>query len=597
METYNKEYRSIYDYIKTMETITFTTKAYLCSGTQGSIYRVTIDKYTESLILKIIPTSIVSSREAIIHAKITEDMLSTKIPSDLFPWLFKSWIQDDETMLLMSYCNGYNLQDYPIREKYSYSSLPCHEHHFHQYLEWFWAKVLIRVSKAIEYLESQEVNHNDILFKNIMINQSNNDLIVTVIDFGSTSDKNFIIGKDLNHFLFILLEILKPGTSDSLFPNSLASILIPLLTQNQYAMVKIEGESNFEWGLRLHSGISSPSTSGANVGATVGKWLSGRNIDHLSNNNDKITEIGHDVIAKCEKSRIRAEQCLTGMLIGDVMGMPVHLDSRNFIIIKFMEEPGRFNGMYKNTGWPAGTLTENMHISLLLYHHLLDNGCQFVPSVIKTVINEYNQFKGENLIDSDVIAFVKQGKKFPISPYCLIRYLNLIVFHQDKPLQVLIQETLKIAKFFEESFEAIWYACLVNTIVWEMLKTGQLVESVDLALKSINTINNGTIRAEQQAFLRTFSHINFTGLDKSMTVSNSLRNALWCVFNGTTYDESVIKAINIKGYTATVGALVGFLAVLLGRPIPSDMSITFQLKNHNNVIQRGKSQIKHIGIT
>lgn len=567
-------YVQFLDYATTA-TIPFTTQEYLCSGTQGSIYRVTTPCYPDSLILKIVPDTPLARRESIVHAKVTEDMVAGKIPPNLFPWLFKSWIEPCESesnaYMLMSCCEGCTLHDYPIASEPS--------------LETFWINVLTRVSTAVDYLESQGVNHNDILFKNVIYDPSQSQ--TSVIDLGSVSADDFLIGKDLNHFIYILLTLLNPDDPNSLFPLSIASVLRPLLTVNPYTSAQELDETDFEYGLRLHSGVPSPSTSGGEILKVLGKWVSVTNTSSLNS----------AMSAKDPKSHTKTGDYFVGMLIGDAMGMPLHLDSKNFINVRFLEDSGRFAGLYRDSKFDAGTMTETCHLALLIHRHFSYNGGRFIPTVMKDATLDYWRLKSTTIADPDTIAYFKRGRKFPLSPYCLVRYLPLVLFHEENPLQLLFQDILKVATLFEDGSEAGHWACLVGAIVWNLRKqhpiensggTAEraLVQAFDNSLKAVN----GNLDPSQTGAVKTFSHVNSAGLQKSMTIADCLKNALWCVYNTTTYDDAIIKSVNIvKGYTATVGALAGVFSTAIGRPIPADWITAFRSKNTNNVVWNGMS--------
>lgn len=229
-------------------------------GSVGETFKLKvtgIPNLRDYYVVKTLAVNSQSNREKEILQLISQDMIKGNAPL-LFPFLYTSYVCGNTLHLVMQ------------PAEVSLSKVITGKS-----IEW-WATTLYQLSKAIYYLEEKQINHNDLTFDNIMFQNFSDDyleLALMLIDFGTASQgyyhharyPPFIIGRDLNYFLYILIF---RGAVQGYFPIKLAEELRPFLRWEN--IPPLYNENKFDYGLR-RTNIAQPNWNTS--GKHISRWL------------------------------------------------------------------------------------------------------------------------------------------------------------------------------------------------------------------------------------------------------------------------------------------------------------------------------------
>ena len=76
-----------------------------------------------------------------------------------------------------------------------------------------------------------------------------------------------------------------------------------------------------------------------------------------------------------------------------------------------------------------------------------------------------------------------------------------------------------------------------------------------------------------------FVNLNVSQIKSSGYVVDTLEASIWCILNTTSYEEAVLKAINLGEDTDTIGAITGSLAGIIYGSERIPQRWTSKLKN------------------
>lgn len=172
---------------------------YLRKETNGTLYKSdilvpNISNLNNPYNIKKMDINDNSITEKQILNEISRDILSTIAPK-LFPFIYQNYTCMNEIYLILqpSQMTINNVINIIGGDKIM--------------IQW-WIEILYQVSKAVEYLESKQINHNNLTLDTITLQYNTtdyNNVAIMLIDFGKATKNNFKIGKDmLDIFLHLI---------------------------------------------------------------------------------------------------------------------------------------------------------------------------------------------------------------------------------------------------------------------------------------------------------------------------------------------------------------------------------------------------------
>ncbi|GAB1856234.1 ADP-ribosylglycohydrolase family protein [Flavobacteriaceae bacterium MHTCC 0001] len=285
------------------------------------------------------------------------------------------------------------------------------------------------------------------------------------------------------------------------------------------------------------------------------------------------------------KTKVHA--ALFGLAVGDALGVPVEFLSRDSLrqlpVTNMME--------YGTHHQPKGTWSDDSSLAFCLTDSLL-NGYD-----LKDVATKFTQW-----MLSDI--WTPHGKVFDIgiqtrssignlerilseSDYEALKYLKYepdeFINGNGSLMRILPLLFYVKNKAIEKQFDIIWevsalthghirsaVSCLIYLRFAENIMNGLTLEKAYAETKeNIKQffLNREISEYEVNKFSRllndNFSLLNENEISSSGYVLDTLEASFWCLLNSGSYEETVLKAINLGGDTDTTGAVAGGLAGLV----------------------------------
>jgi ADP-ribosyl-[dinitrogen reductase] hydrolase len=275
----------------------------------------------------------------------------------------------------------------------------------------------------------------------------------------------------------------------------------------------------------------------------------------------------------------KIKDAILGLIVGDALGVPVEFKSRDYLD-KNPVTCMMGNGTYKQ---PIGTWSDDTSLTLATMDGLAKGEdsygimCKFVDwlydgkytahndvfdvgATTGQAISKFSEHLGINPIDCGLTEVDSNGNG------SLMRILPIALSNVNNSELDIINKAMEASKWTHGHITSqlccAWY-CLVAVNIYNGKK---LDESFELANNAINRYY-GEVEELVGVFdsrVVSRSYIRSTGY-----VVHGIEVAQWCLKTSTSYEEAVLKAINLGEDTDTNGAITGGLAGIYFGNIPS----------------------------
>ena len=276
-----------------------------------------------------------------------------------------------------------------------------------------------------------------------------------------------------------------------------------------------------------------------------------------------------------------------GLVVGDAMGVPVEFTSR---------EAGKLDPVTDMRGYgtysqPEGTWSDDSSMALATLVSIRDKGeidyndimdkfsdwCMYgaytpfdevfdIGIATSRAIMKYNngakplESGGETEWDNG------NGSLMRILPVCLY------IFEQEKDMKLSYDEAIDIihncsalthAHLRSKTACGIYYF-LVKAILDER---GEIIERLQLGVNNAfkyysKNIQNELDKYNRIASLSEFKYTTENQIKSTGYVVHTLEAVIWCLVNTSSYEEVILKAVNLGDDTDTIAAITGGLAGL-----------------------------------
>jgi len=268
---------------------------------------------------------------------------------------------------------------------------------------------------------------------------------------------------------------------------------------------------------------------------------------------------------------------LLGVAIGDALGVPVEFKTRDNLkqnpvtdMLKFMcwnQPRGTFSDDSSLAFCTAESLCRGFDIEDMAqtfvkwmvegywgaHYKVFDIGGTTKHSLLRVVKGESAEFSG-NFFDED------NGNG------SLMRILPLVFYLQkEKDIEIIYRKVKAVSSITHAHFRSV-FACFIYVLYcleilkdkdkFEAYKDMKVVLSKFLEDKKYNP-------AEIQLFDRILKYDMLyveSEIQSSGYVLHSLEASFWCFLNADSYEETVLRAVNLGGDTDTTAAIAGGLA-------------------------------------
>ncbi len=288
------------------------------------------------------------------------------------------------------------------------------------------------------------------------------------------------------------------------------------------------------------------------------------------------------------KNQVKA--VLFGVAIGDALGVPVEFKSRGHL----KENPVKGMIGFGSHNQPEGTWSDDSSLTFCLAeslsrsYSLEDLGNRFVNWYEQAYWTAHNEVFDVGIATSKAIQNLKKG----INPTMaggkseesngngsLMRILPLVFYIKEMPIEKRFQIVKEVSSLTHAHTRSVLACFIYLEVALQILLEYDLKDSLENMKSSVNDfLDNNAIcsQSELDRFHRILDrHSNesyeYNTIDKceeseiysSGYVLHSLEASLWCLLKTNSYEDAVLKAVNLGSDTDTTGAITGGLAGIL----------------------------------
>ncbi|MBS7256220.1 ADP-ribosylglycohydrolase family protein [Flavobacterium branchiicola] len=276
--------------------------------------------------------------------------------------------------------------------------------------------------------------------------------------------------------------------------------------------------------------------------------------------------------------RNKIESGLFGVAVGDALGVPVEFKSRTYLKENPVTEMFGFGSHHQ----PIGTWSDDSSLafclaeSLSVGYDLNDIARNFVKWYNADLWTPHGQVFDIGIATRHAILNIGKGYQpdlcggFSESDNgngSLMRILPLVFYLQkENNINVVYQSVKEVSSITHAHFRSV-FACFIYVVYcleilrdkdkFEAYKDMQFVLSKFLEDKSFNPVE---IALFDKILKNDISKYDESEIQSSGYVLHSLEASIWSFLNSNSYQETVIKAVNLGEDTDTTAAIAGGLA-------------------------------------
>lgn len=273
---------------------------------------------------------------------------------------------------------------------------------------------------------------------------------------------------------------------------------------------------------------------------------------------------------------------LYGFIVGDAMGVPVEFEDRE----KLINKPVTSMLGYGSHDVEAGVYSDDTSMTLatmdsiikqngiINYNDIADKFCNWVNNNEYTATNKifdigmttkYALIKYfNNKIDATMCGGTNINENgngslmrmLPIALYCFYKNIK-----DDNEIFTLVKNLSSITHAHDISI----LGCYIYVrYVISLLETKNKISSYHFIKKLDYSMFIEEVKLEYSRILFSdISTLNINDINSSGYVLDTLEAVFWIILNCSSYNESIIGAINLGGDTDTIGAITGSIAGIL----------------------------------
>jgi ADP-ribosyl-[dinitrogen reductase] hydrolase len=269
---------------------------------------------------------------------------------------------------------------------------------------------------------------------------------------------------------------------------------------------------------------------------------------------------------------------LFGLAIGDALGVPVEFESRAFL----KENPVTEMRGFGTHNQPIGTWSDDSSLTFCLVESLCkdfdlsDIARNFVKWYSRELWTPHGEVFDIGIATRNAIHNIGKGHEPELcggfeekdnGNGSLMRILPLVFYlESEENIEVIYQKVKAVSSITHAHFRSV-FACFIYVIYSLKILKGK--DKFEAYKEMKNTLaefleNKKFNPVEIQLFDRVLkndiSEYSEVNIHSSGYVLHSLEASLWCFLNSNSYEETVLKAVNLGEDTDTTGAIAGGLA-------------------------------------
>jgi len=271
---------------------------------------------------------------------------------------------------------------------------------------------------------------------------------------------------------------------------------------------------------------------------------------------------------------------LFGVAVGDAVGVPFEFRSR----ANMLENPATNMVGHGTYNQPAGTFSDDSSLTFCLAEALTQGFDlqEIANNFIKWMEEDYWTAHGEvfdiGIATEEAIENLMQGipphesggnDEYSNGNGSLMRIAPLLFYLLDKPIQVRFEVTKLVSGITHRHIRSVmacffyleFARCLVEGLEKEeaykktQIQVSAYLQSVLIPAKELKLFN--------RILVGDISTVSIDSIESSGYVIHTLEASVWCLLNTDSYEEAILKAVNLGKDTDTTAAVSGGLAGLL----------------------------------
>ena len=269
---------------------------------------------------------------------------------------------------------------------------------------------------------------------------------------------------------------------------------------------------------------------------------------------------------------------LFGLAVGDALGVPVEFYSRSHLKENPVFEMIGFGTHYQ----PAGTWSDDSSLAFCLAeslckgYDLSDIARNFVKWYSTELWTPHGKVFDIGIATRNAIHNIAKGHEPELcggfeekdnGNGSLMRILPLVFYlNKERNVEIIYKKVKEVSSITHAHFRS-GFACFIYVVYCleivkdidkiEAYKNMQKIVSDFLSDKKFNPIE---IQLFDRILKNNIGEYSENEIESSGYVLHSLEASLWCFLNWNTYEETVLKAVNLGGDTDTTAAITGGLA-------------------------------------
>ncbi len=269
---------------------------------------------------------------------------------------------------------------------------------------------------------------------------------------------------------------------------------------------------------------------------------------------------------------------IVGLAIGDAMGVPLEFCTRE----ELQKSPTTEMTGYGSHDVPKGCWSDDTSMTLATVDAIIkdkDVNCDTIANNFLAWLNDAKYTSTNKVFDigrTCMKAIFRYAKGEEKAEECggksalnngngsLMRILPIVYYsYSNKMSEENIYNLVKRVSSITHAHEISIMGCFIYVIYGIELLNNKNLEQAYNIIKKINFNNyfsNETIEKYSRILKHNIKNYSMEEIKSTGFVIDTLEATLWVLLNTSTYDESIIKAINLGEDTDTVGACVGGIA-------------------------------------
>jgi ADP-ribosyl-[dinitrogen reductase] hydrolase len=268
-----------------------------------------------------------------------------------------------------------------------------------------------------------------------------------------------------------------------------------------------------------------------------------------------------------------------GVAVGDALGVPVEFESR----ASLKANPVTSMRSYGTYDQPSGTWSDDTSMTICLAESIIE-GFSLQNLADKFVAWKYDNYwtpHGEvfdiGIATSSAITRLKKGEQPEYAGGfeeedngngSLMRILPLVILTKDLDIEErynLVKKVSSLTHGHIRSVMACFYYLEFAKQIIEGKNPNEAYTNLQETVSSFFTnkeINSDEVSLFDRLLKENISSLEENDIESSGYVMHTLEASIWCILTSNSYEESVLKAVNLGEDTDTTGAVAGGLAAI-----------------------------------